>query len=309
MPGAVKVEPPEPEAADVESVAALEDSRWSPWRLRRTRRRSAAMQRKVHLYSLAGALTFFAAWALASEYQTTEFQLLPPPWEVADRMWGYIVGDQERGVEPGTVFIDFWATLRKTLLGFAGALIVGIPMGVLMGRYRYAKNFFFDLVYLQANIPLIVYSVLALVLFGLGDTGPAIVVALLVLPIIALNVAAGVEGVDPRLIAMSRAYGQPLPRALRHIVIPSLLPFLFAATRASFAASWKLAALVETFGGTTGVGVQIRKAFQAFSVPDMLAWMMFFVTFVVVIERLFLMRLERYVFRYRLKRGEDVLRF
>ena len=41
----------------------------------------------------------------------------------------------------------------------------------------------------------------------------------------------------------------------------------------------------------------------------MLAWMMFFVIFVVVIERVVLMRLERYVFRYRLKRGEDVLRY
>jgi NitT/TauT family transport system permease protein len=267
------------------------------------------MQRKVLAYSLAGAASFLAAWALASTYTRTEFQLLPPPWEVADRMWGYVVGDPARAVEPGTVFIDFWATLRKTLLGFAGALIVGIPMGVVMGRYRYWKNFFFDLVYLQANVPLIVYSVLALVMFGLGDTGPAVVVALLVLPIIALNVAAGVEGVDPRLLAMSRAYRQPLARTLRHIVIPSVLPFLFAATRASFAASWKLAALVETFGGTTGVGVQVRKAFQGFAVPDMLAWMMFFVIFVVVIERLFLMPLERFVFRYRLTRGEDVLRF
>ena len=40
-----------------------------------------------------------------------------------------------------------------------------------------------------------------------------------------------------------------------------------------------------------------------------MAWMMFFVIFVVVIERVVLMRLERYVFRYRLKRGEDVLRY
>ena len=42
---------------------------------------------------------------------------------------------------------------------------------------------------------------------------------------------------------------------------------------------------------------------------DMLAWMMFFVIFVVVIERFVLMRLERLVFRYRLKRGEDILRY
>ena len=63
---------------------------------------------------------------------------------------------------------------------------------------------------------------------------------------------------------------------------PSFSPFLFAAIRNSFAASWKLAALAETFGGTTGVGVQIRKSFQTFSVADMMAWMMFFVIFVML---------------------------
>ena len=272
-------------------------------------KRAPGTRRKAAAYSLLGALALLAAWALASQYTRTEFQLLPSPLAVAHRMVGFVFGDASRGVEAGTVFVNFWETLRKTLIGFAAAVVVGIPIGILMGRYRYAKNFFFDLVYLAANVPLIVYAILSILLFGLGDAGPAFVVAILVLPDIALNVAAGVEGVDRRLLAMSRAYHRPPSAALRHIVVPSFFPFLFAAARNSFASSWKLAALAETFGGTTGIGVQIRKSFQTFSVADLLAWMMFFVIFVVFIERVVLMRLERYVFRYRLKRGEDVLRF
>jgi NitT/TauT family transport system permease protein len=272
-------------------------------------RRTARTRRKAAAYSLAGAITFLLLWQVASGFQRTAFDLLPSPAEVASQMWKYVVGDPAEGIARGTVFINFWETFRKTLIGFAGAVIVGVPIGILMGRYRYAKNFFFDMVYLAANVPLIVYAILGILLFGLGDAGPAFVVALLVLPVIALNVAAGVEGVDRQLLSMSQAYGRPTAAAMRDIVVPSFAPFLFAATRASFAASWKLAALAETFGGTTGVGVQIRKAFQGFSVTDMMAWMMFFVIFVVLIERVVLMRFERWVFRYRLKRGEDVLRY
>lgn len=266
-------------------------------------------RRRATLYSLLGAVVLLVVWALASQYTRTEFELLPSPLEVGQRMWSLVVGDPTRGIEAGTVFVNFWETLRKTLIGFAGALLVAVPIGILMGRYRYAKNFFFDLIYLAANVPLIVYAILSVLVFGLGDTGPAFVVALLVLPDIALNVAAGVEGVDRQLLAMSRAYRRPASTALRSIVMPSFAPFLFAAGRASFASSWKLAALAETFGGATGVGVQIRTAFQTFSVTNMLAWMMFFVLFVLLIERVVLMRLERYVFRYRLRRGEDVLRY
>jgi NitT/TauT family transport system permease protein len=261
------------------------------------------------LVSVAGAASFILVWQLVSGFARTEFDLLPSPLSVLQRMIDFIVGNDERNIPSGWVFLNFWETFRKTLYGFAGALVLGVPIGILMGRYRYAKNFFFDFVYLAANIPLIVYAILGLLIFGIGDTGPAFVVGLLVLPIITLNVAAGVEGVDQNLLAMSRSFGLASGTALRHIVVPSLSPFLFAGSRASFAASWKLAALAETFGGTTGVGVQIRKAFQGFSVTDMLAWMMFFIVFVIVIERIVLMRLERWVFRYRLKRGEDMLRF
>jgi NitT/TauT family transport system permease protein len=264
---------------------------------------------RATLYSLLGAVALLVAWTLASQYTRTEFELLPTPLEVGQRMWSFVVGDATRGIEAGTVFLNFWETLRKTLIGFAGALVVAVPIGILMGRYRYAKSFFFDLIYLAANVPLIVYAILSVLVFGLGDVGPAFVVALLVLPDIALNVAAGVEGVDRQLLAMSRAYRRPAWTALRSIVMPAFAPFLFAAGRASFASSWKLAALAETFGGATGVGVQIRTAFQTFSVTNMLAWMMFFVLFVLLIERVVLMRLERYVFRYRLRRGEDVLRY
>ena len=272
-------------------------------------KRAASARRKATAYSLLGALTLLLIWQVASVYSATEFELLPSPAAVADRMWDYVVGNPEEGIAAGTVFVAFWETFRQTLYGFAAAFALGVPIGILMGRYRYAKNFFFDLVYLAANIPLIVYAILGLMLFGLGDAGPAFVVTLLVLPVIALNVAAGVESVDRNLLAMSRAYHRPASAAMWHIVVPSFAPFLFAASRGSFAASWKLAALAETFGGTVGVGVQIRKAFQGFSVTDMMAWMMFFVIFVVVIERFVLMRFERYVFRYRLKRGEDVLRY
>ena len=64
-------------------------------------------------------------------------------------------------------------------------------------------------------------------------------------------------------------------------MFPSVVPFLFASGRVSFANSWKLAALAETFGGYLGVGYQLEKSFQIFSVVSLLAWMFFFVIFVI----------------------------
>jgi NitT/TauT family transport system permease protein len=85
----------------------------------------------------------------------------------------------------------------------------------------------------------------------------------------------------------------------RWVIVPAVLPFLLAAARVSFADSWKLEALTETFGSASGVGFQIHKAFTTFSVLDALSWMIFFVIFVIVVERVLLAPAERRIFAWR----------
>jgi NitT/TauT family transport system permease protein len=125
------------------------------------------------------------------------------------------------------------------------------------------------------------------------------VVMLAVLPAIAINVAAGVESADEGLLAMSRAFRRNRRTVRRAVIYPAVFPFLLAAGRVSFADSWKLAALAETFGGASGIGFELQKSFTTFSVLDALSWMMFFVIFVIIVERLILAPTERRLFVWR----------
>lgn len=241
------------------------------------------------LYSVLGALTFVGVWAYFST--VLEPYVLPSPLAVSRRMWELLVS--------GLVFTNFLSSFLKTMVGWALAFVIGIPIGMLMGRYRYARAFFHDFVYLFANVPLLVYAVIAIVVFGISPWGPAFVVMLEAFTGIAINVAAGVESVDRGLLAMSRSFRRSSRKTVRAVVVPSVVPFLFASGRVSFANSWKLAALAETFGGYLGVGYQLEKSFQIFSVVDLLAWMFFFVLFVILVERLLIAPAERRVFRWR----------
>ena len=242
-------------------------------------------------YGLAGIAMLIGLWAYAAAYWYYPI-VLPPPTAVAERMWELLVTD-------GIVISSFAATLWKTLLAWFLALLVGIPIGALMGRFRYADAFFHDLMYILANTPLVVFAIMAIVIFGVSNTGPAIVVASHVLPIVSLNVAAGVRSADSGLLKMSRAFGRPRGVVARHVLLPGVTPFLMAGARVSFAGSWKLAALTETFVGTTGVGYQVRRSFQMFSVLDAMAWMLFFVILIIALERLVLKPLEHRLFLWR----------
>ena len=134
------------------------------------------------LYSALGALSFIGIWA----YFSTVFEpyVLPSPLATAEQMWEL--------TRTGVVFTNFASSFLKTMAGWALALMLGIPIGLLMGRYRYARAFFHDFVYLFANVPLLVYAVIALVIFGISPWGPAFVVMLEAFTGIAINVAAGV---------------------------------------------------------------------------------------------------------------------
>ncbi|WP_234788931.1 ABC transporter permease [Mycolicibacterium iranicum] len=234
-------------------------------------------------------MALVGVWAYAATRM--EPYVLPAPWTVASRMWELIA--------TGDVLHNFLMSFWRAVLGWGIAVVAGSVIGFLMGRYRYARSFFHDLIYLAANVPLIVYAIVAIVVFGISGMGPTSVVVLFVLPSIALNVAAGMMSVDQDLVGMSKAFNRSRFQLLKHVLIPTVTPFAFAGGRVSFADSWKLAALVETFGGDSGVGYQISRSYHLFSVRDLLAWMGFFVIFVVLVERLVLVNVEHRLFRWR----------
>ena len=227
-------------------------------------------------FVVAGWMTIAVVWELAARFLTGG--IFPGPVAVADEM--------VRLLAAGNVFPHFASTLGRIAVGFAVGTCVGAPVGYLMGRYDYWKAFFRDGVTISGSIPTVSYAVMSLILFGLSPLGPILVVAIVSAPHIAVNVAEGTENVDANLRRMSQAYRRSAADIRRHVDFPSVAPYLFAGIRMSFAVAWKVAALTEVFGGSGGVGFQIKHEYQNFNIAGLLAWMFFFVIFMLAIERL-----------------------
>jgi NitT/TauT family transport system permease protein len=217
--------------------------------------------------------------------------LLPDPLTVGSQI-GEII-------QSGAFVGHFQSSILKVFAGFGLAVLVGTPIGYGMGRSRYWKAFFHDPVLVAGSVPGTTYAVMALVIFGISFFGPVLAVALISMPYVAINVAEGIEGVDQKLIQMSRVFRRSERHILRHVLIPSIMPFAFAGVRLSFALAWKVEQLTEVFGSSSGVGFMIRKEFEDFSVTGVLAWVLLFIGFMLLIERFVLVQLERHLFRWR----------
>ena len=253
------------------------------------RRASARHKRKRLALLLAGWLVLLLVWQVAAYY--LPFGTLPNPLEVGAEMWDIVAS--------GALVSDFLASVLKTFAGFGVAVLIGAPVGYLMGRHNYWKAFFHDGVTVAGTIPALTYAVLSLIIFGLSNLGPVLAVALVSTPYVALNVAEGIRGVDQSLVKMSQAFGRSRQQIRRDVFVPTIVPFLFAAIRMSFAVAWKVEALTEVFGGTNGVGFQIRSEYQLFNITGVIAWMALFIVFMLIIERLLLRKLENRVLAWR----------
>jgi len=272
----------------VEETVSESTVSWEAGEATARRQSSRRRWRQIGLVA-AGWIAMILVWEFGSWWYGT--RILPRPHQVLVEMWEILLS--------GNFASDFTASVLKTFAGFAVAAAVGAPVGYLMGRYRYWRAFFHDGVTIAGTIPAIVYAVLSLIVFGLSNLGPILAVALVSAPYVALNVAEGIRGVDKSLITMSEAFGRSQHQIRREVLIPTIVPFVFAAIRMCFAVAWKVEALTEVFGGRSGVGFQIRTEYQLYSITGVLAWMFLFIAFMLIIERLVLAKAEARLLSWR----------
>lgn len=253
------------------------------------RRSAAGSRRRRYLAVGAGWVGFLLLWWAVSALVDSEARLPSPPR----------VLEEIRGILAEDFWNQFWASIVRVVAGFVAAIVIGTPLGFLMGRSRYWGNFLQAPVVVAGSIPGLTYAVLAFVIFGISFWGPVMAVGLIAMPYVAINVAEGVHGVNKGLVDMSRAYGRSERQVFKHVVVPSVLPFIFAGVRLSFSLAWKVGTLTEVFGSSKGIGFQIRRNFQLFNMPAVIAWVLLFIVFMLLLERLILVRLERRLFRWR----------
>ncbi|MCU1545719.1 MAG: Binding-protein-dependent transport system inner rane component [Homoserinimonas sp.] len=247
--------------------------------------RNGLQRRAISFVALILAVVLWAAaaWLISDN-------ILPSPFTVFGRMIELVVS--------GEVFVHFFSSIQKILAGFGLALLFGIPIGFAIGKSQFMAAYFAIPLFTFGNIPGLTYAVFGLVVFGIGAGGPITVSAMVALPFIALNVAEGVRSVDGGLLRMCRAYKRPFGTIVRHVYAPALAAFVFSGVRYGFAMAWKVEALTEVFGAGEGVGFMIKRAYQEFHVGDMLAWTMFFVIVMLLIEQ-GLNMLEKRIFAWR----------
>jgi len=250
----------------------------------------------VRLFKRSIAIVLFlSVWELAPRLGLVESAFLPPLSQVLLAGWELILN--------GQLLEHIAASLSRSLLGYAAAIIIAIPLGLLIGWYRGFAEFINPLLEVLRNTAALALLPVFILLLGIGESSKiALVIYACSWPIL-LNTISGVRNVDPLLIKSARTMGLKPLNLFRKVILPAAVPTIFVGVRLAGTFSVLVLVAAEMVGAKAGLGYLIIYSQYNFQVPSMYVGIIT-ITVVGLAINQGLTRLERHFSAWKIKPGE-----
>lgn len=218
-----------------------------PVRPRRRRRRLPLRAALVYVVSIALGL---GVWQLASMHWSSTF--LPSPdqtWIAAKELW-----------RDGTLRKSIVASGRRILIGWSLGIVVGAPMGLLMGRIGTVRRLLDPYIEFFRFIPPIAFVSLAIIWLGIGESSKVILIFYTSVFIVTINTIAGVLSVDETKLRAAASLGAGRLDTMRYVILPATVPYIVTAARLAMGNSFLTIVSAEIVAAQEGLGALIWTA-------------------------------------------------
>jgi NitT/TauT family transport system permease protein len=186
-------------------------------------------------------------------------------------------------------------TVLRLLAGFALAAVVGVAIGVAMGRWRRAEDIFLPLVSIGAPIPGLAYAPLFLLWFGLGNRAAVLLVAFVSAFPVIFNTWTGVKAVKEIWVRSAQAMGADDRRLFMKVILPGALPYILIGLRLGLAQAWRILVGIEMLAAVPwGLGWMIFGAREFLNTDVMLAGIVVIGVLGLALEKLVFQKIENY---------------
>jgi NitT/TauT family transport system permease protein len=199
-------------------------------------------------------------WHLATYGR--KYSLIPPPNEVAIELYDLAVGGIYDDAFSQTLHIHLLASMGRVYGGFALAVAIALPLGLMIGRIPVVRQLLDPTFQVLRPIPVTAWLPLAMIMFGLGPRSAFFLVFLGAFYPVLVNTIFGVRSVDPRLFEAASMLGCQGSAQFFRVVLPASLPAIFTGLRLGLGFAWVVIVVGEMTGVQTGLGAIIMEARQ-----------------------------------------------
>jgi NitT/TauT family transport system permease protein len=213
----------------------------------------------------ASILVFFGVWQLIISLEIVPTTMLASPLQVISI---FVDKLSEPNPDGAVLWVHAWTSIQEAFTGYILALLVGIPLGLLMGWFSVAEGLARPIFEMIRPIPPIAWIPLTIFWFGIGISGKVFIIWLGGIVPCVINSFAGVRMTNPTLIQMARTYGATDWQIFTKLCIPSALPMVFGALQIALAYCWTTLVAAELLAADTGLGYLITMG-RRLAMPDL----------------------------------------
>lgn len=247
---------------------------------------TAAKANRSSIRALVSVLVLLAIYEGFARSGMFPRALMPTLPEVGTTLWSMLLDGSMLGHVTGT--------LTRVLIGFAGAIAIGLPLGILMARYGPIERFCMPLVSALMPIPSLAWVPIFILWFGIGNTVAVLVVFYASLFPIILNTWTGVRSVNPLWIRAAGAMGAKEQSLFWKVIVPGSSAFIITGVRQAFIRAWIAVIGAEMLASSDwGLGWVIFDAKEFLNADIMLASLAMIGLIGFLFERLAFGALER----------------
>jgi ABC-type nitrate/sulfonate/bicarbonate transport system permease component len=200
-----------------------------------------------------GALAaFLGAWELAAHFGLIDPLFASSPSLIVQKFWEMY--------SDGSIWPHIAASAEVVGVGFGLSIVVGVPIGLIMGRVPLIASTIEPFVAALYASPQVAFLPLLIIWLGIGFSSKVALVFLGSFIIVLINTETGVTQVDPRLIETARSFMANERQIMSKIVLPSALPFIIAGMRLAIGRALVMVVVAEIYASNKGLGYLIFQA-------------------------------------------------
>lgn len=218
---------------------------------------------------LLGIFTLLGGWALVPAFNLLPPSFLPSPLVVFERL----VDLTQHPYSGFVIQQHLIASLRKFAISYALAILVGVPLGLAMGRFLLLDLLSHPLLEGFRFVPPIAWVPFSILWFGTGFLAPTFVIFAGAFFPCVVNSYRGAQMIEPSLLDAAQVLGAGRWRTLREVLLPGALPHIIAGMRVSAGFGWQSLIGAELIVGSSGLGYMIVQGESNLDAPVVLAGM------------------------------------
>ncbi len=194
----------------------------------------------------------------------------PPPSTILNRMYHlWFSGPAAHIFFTANATSNLLPSIWRTLAGLAIATVIGIPLGLTLGRSRAASEYLEPLLQFGRALPVVTMAPVFLALFRIGTQMEVATIAFGTVWPILLNTIDGAASVDPVQVETAAAFRLSRAQRLTQLIIPSALPKIFTGFRLSLSLALILMVFSELVGSSNGIGYEMLNAQNSFDMVEL----------------------------------------